>query len=128
MLPRNSPAPAASVLISERLGLANSLEWIGENCRHQIDNSQRDFAIRFNPPPQVFSKVRRNYSDSGVLGGHWRLNASRPSQRNGVAVPRSSSFLGRGPVREETRAIALRLPVSASSELSLPIQQAHRRQ
>ncbi len=54
----NSPAPAASKIVPQRLGLADSVEWIGKDCRHQIENPERSFAICLNPATQIFAKVR----------------------------------------------------------------------
>jgi hypothetical protein len=58
VLARNSPAPATGVFMTQRLGLANSLEWVCENRCHQVENPQRDFAICLNPAPQILAKVR----------------------------------------------------------------------
>ncbi len=66
----NSPAPTTGEIMPQRLGLANSLEWIGENRRHQVKNPKRGFAVCLNPAPQIFSKVRGNDGDPTVLPGH----------------------------------------------------------
>lgn len=47
----NSPGPAAGEVMPEWFGLANSLERIGKNCRHQVENPQRGLAVCLNPAP-----------------------------------------------------------------------------
>lgn len=54
----NSPAPATGEIMTQRLGFANSLEWISENRGHQVKNPKRAFAVYLNPAPQILSKVR----------------------------------------------------------------------
>ena len=54
----DSPAPATGEFMPQRLRLADSLEWIGENRCHQVENSERNFAVGFNPAPQIVAKVR----------------------------------------------------------------------
>ena len=54
----NSPGPATGEVMPQWFGLANSLEWIVENRRHQVKNPKRGFAVCFNPAPQILAKVR----------------------------------------------------------------------
>jgi hypothetical protein len=50
MLLRNSSAPAAGQLESERLGLADAHEWIGKHCFYEFQSANRRFAIVFDEP------------------------------------------------------------------------------
>jgi len=43
--------------VLERLGLADTLEWIGEDGGHQVKDSECGFAVRLDPVPQIVSKI-----------------------------------------------------------------------
>jgi hypothetical protein len=53
----DSAAPATGEIMAQRLGFANSMEWVVENRRHQVKNSKRGFAVCPNPAPQILAKV-----------------------------------------------------------------------
>jgi hypothetical protein len=50
MLLSNSPAPAAGLRESQRLGFADAREWVSEHGFHQFQNAERRLAIVFDEP------------------------------------------------------------------------------
>ncbi len=66
----DSSAPATGESVSQRLGFPDSLKGVGEDRSHQIENTKSNFAVRFNPAPQILLKVGSNDSDPLLLPGH----------------------------------------------------------
>ena len=44
-----SARPATFEIATERFGLADTAKWISENCFDQLQYSQCNLAVRFNP-------------------------------------------------------------------------------
>jgi len=57
MLLRDPAAPATRQLESKRFGFADATEMIVENGRHQIQDTESDLAVCFDPIAQIVSKI-----------------------------------------------------------------------
>jgi len=56
VFPRHSPRPAAGVLVTQGLRLADALERVPHGCLHQVKYPQRKRAIRLDPEAQIVEK------------------------------------------------------------------------
>ena len=61
MLLVNSPRPAASQLVLQRLGLAFALEWVSLDVLNEFENAKRFLPVVLDPPCQVLH--RRQFKD-----------------------------------------------------------------
>jgi len=50
MLLSNSPAPAAGLRESQRLGFADAREWVSEHSFYEFQSANRRLAIGFDEP------------------------------------------------------------------------------
>jgi hypothetical protein len=70
VLPRNSPAPTTGILTSQRFGLADPCEWIGENRLDKYERFQRRLPVILDPPSKVFPKLWKEVDTTFDFGAH----------------------------------------------------------
>jgi hypothetical protein len=66
----DTTGPAAGQHISERLRLSQSLEWISHHCLDQIQHSDCDAAISFEPKTEVLPEFRLKDRDPLRISPH----------------------------------------------------------
>ena len=99
MFLRDAPRPTTCQQISERFGLARTLEWIANYRFDQIQHSGGDSPVGFDPVSQVFPKLRMEDRDPLTLPWHraslaaiqLRLRALYSLARPGVAPPANAA-------------------------------------
>jgi hypothetical protein len=60
----NAPAPASRQFKTERLGLADAVEWVGKYGGHEVKDAEGSFSVRLNPVAKVGLKVTRNHRET----------------------------------------------------------------
>ena len=77
----DTPRPTAGEHILQRFGLSRTFERIPHHCLNEIEDSDRDAALVFDPEPEVLQKLGLKYGDP------FRLPTHRASLfRNAVVV------------------------------------------
>ena len=71
--------PAPGKHIFQRFGLSRTFERIPHHCLNEIEDSDRDAALVFDPEPEVLKELRLKYGDPLRLPLHQAsLSAMRP--------------------------------------------------
>ena len=99
----NTPRPTACEHIPERLGLAGTLERIAHNCLNQIEHSNCDVPVGFNPISQVLSEFGMEDDSSLTFPSH---RASLAASQLQLRASFSLARLDAGPPATVARFVA----------------------
>ena len=74
----NTPGPTSGEDKFQRFGLSRALERISHDCLHEVEDSDRDTALVFDPKPEVLKKLGLKCSDPFRLSLHRASLSAKP--------------------------------------------------
>ena len=74
----DTPRPTPGEYIFQRFGLSRALERIPHGCLHEVEYSDRDTMLVFDPKPEVLKKLGLKCSDSFRLSLHRASLSAKP--------------------------------------------------